>query len=212
MGPAARLGGGNATERAALHDRDPAARRLASGAARARARGRPRRASLADLRKPRHASRCSSTRPARIERCLAAGPRLRVRPGLGGADRTARARPQRTTKCAEALLALSRWLADEQDEPGDWPGHRCARAGARSRKSRHGAILLPFRALLAAIEVGAVTTPAETAAGDDRDPRKRRDHARRRAGLRHPVPPAEARRDPRLHRRRRADRPAGPAA
>ena len=34
---------------------------------------------------------------------------------------------------------------------GDWPGLD-ALAPARSRKSRHGAILLPFRALLAAIE------------------------------------------------------------
>ena len=52
---------------------------------------------------------------------------------------------------AEALIVLSRWLAKEQDEAGDWPGIDTL-APARSRKSRHGAILLPFRALLAAIE------------------------------------------------------------
>ena len=52
---------------------------------------------------------------------------------------------------SSALLALSRWLAGEQEETGDWPGIG-ALAPARSRKSRHGAILLPFRALLAAIE------------------------------------------------------------
>ena len=52
---------------------------------------------------------------------------------------------------AGALIVLSRWLANEQDEAGDWPGLD-ALAPARSRKSRHGAILLPFRALLAAIE------------------------------------------------------------
>ena len=52
---------------------------------------------------------------------------------------------------AEALLALSRWLAEEQDEVGDWPG-LATLAPARVRKARHGAILLPFRALLAAIE------------------------------------------------------------
>jgi NifU-like protein involved in Fe-S cluster formation len=52
---------------------------------------------------------------------------------------------------SSALLALSRWLAGEQEETGDWPG-MAALAPARSRKSRHGAILLPFRALLAAIE------------------------------------------------------------
>ena len=56
----------------------------------------------------------------------------------------------------------SRWLAQEQDEAGDWPGLD-ALAPARSRKSRHGAILLPFRALLAAIEAARMTTPAETA-------------------------------------------------
>lgn len=50
-----------------------------------------------------------------------------------------------------ALTALSRWLADEQDEAGEWAG-LAALAPARTRKSRHGAILLPFRALLAAIE------------------------------------------------------------
>ena len=52
---------------------------------------------------------------------------------------------------SETLLLLSRWLASEQEEAGDWPGLETL-APARARKSRHGAILLPFRALLAAIE------------------------------------------------------------
>lgn len=52
---------------------------------------------------------------------------------------------------AEAMLIISRWLAQEQDEAGDWPGIVTLEP-ARPRKSRHGAILLPFRALLAAIE------------------------------------------------------------
>jgi len=52
---------------------------------------------------------------------------------------------------AEALVALSRWLADDQAEDCDWP-EISTLAPARPRKSRHGAILLPFRALLAAIE------------------------------------------------------------
>jgi NifU-like protein involved in Fe-S cluster formation len=52
---------------------------------------------------------------------------------------------------AEALVTISRWLAQEQDEAGDWPGIDVL-APARPRKGRHGAILLPFRALLAAIE------------------------------------------------------------
>jgi NifU-like protein involved in Fe-S cluster formation len=50
-----------------------------------------------------------------------------------------------------ALVVLSRWLAQEQDEAGDWPGIAVLEP-ARSRQGRHGAILLPFRALLAAIE------------------------------------------------------------
>ena len=52
---------------------------------------------------------------------------------------------------SDALVMISRWLAQEQDEAGDWPGLE-ALAPARPRKGRHGAILLPFRALLAAIE------------------------------------------------------------
>ncbi len=53
---------------------------------------------------------------------------------------------------SEALVTISRWLAREQEEAGDWPGLE-ALAPARPRKGRHGAILLPFRALLAAIEL-----------------------------------------------------------
>jgi NifU-like protein involved in Fe-S cluster formation len=52
---------------------------------------------------------------------------------------------------SEALVELSRWLADEREETAGWPGI-VALAPARPRKARHGAILLPFRALLAAIE------------------------------------------------------------
>jgi len=52
---------------------------------------------------------------------------------------------------ADALVAISRWLAEEQDEAGDWPGITVLEP-ARRRKGRHGAILLPFRALLSAIE------------------------------------------------------------
>jgi NifU-like protein involved in Fe-S cluster formation len=52
---------------------------------------------------------------------------------------------------AEALNALSGWLAGDRQDPGGWPGLDQL-AAARSRRGRHGAILLPFRALLAAIE------------------------------------------------------------
>jgi NifU-like protein involved in Fe-S cluster formation len=49
-----------------------------------------------------------------------------------------------------ALGNLSDWLSGKSDVPGDWP-NLAALTPARSRKSRHGAILLPFRALLSAI-------------------------------------------------------------
>jgi len=52
---------------------------------------------------------------------------------------------------SEAMLTLSRWLACEHDDVQCWPGI-VALAPARDRRARHGAILLPFRALLAAIE------------------------------------------------------------
>ena len=51
----------------------------------------------------------------------------------------------------QVFADLSDWLAGKRDDPGTWPGLE-ALAPARSRKSRHGAILLPFRALVAALE------------------------------------------------------------
>lgn len=48
-----------------------------------------------------------------------------------------------------ALAALAAWLEGSGKLP-DWPGV-LALAPARSRKSRHAAILLPFRVLLSAI-------------------------------------------------------------
>ena len=52
---------------------------------------------------------------------------------------------------ADALAGLQAWLSGEREKPGGWPG-LAALTPARTRRSRHGAILLPFRALLAAIE------------------------------------------------------------
>ena len=52
---------------------------------------------------------------------------------------------------AAGLVQLDAWLAGSAEQVPDWPGF-AALAPARSRKSRHGAILLPFRTLLAAIE------------------------------------------------------------
>jgi NifU-like protein involved in Fe-S cluster formation len=51
---------------------------------------------------------------------------------------------------SSALEELGNWLGGDEIAPS-WPG-LVALAPARSRKSRHGAMLLPFRALLAAME------------------------------------------------------------
>ena len=60
------------------------------------------------------------------------------------------ARGRSREEIAEALAGLSAWLEGGRDDPGGWGLE--ALAPARSRTSRHGAILLPLRALLAAIE------------------------------------------------------------
>jgi NifU-like protein involved in Fe-S cluster formation len=52
---------------------------------------------------------------------------------------------------AAAMDSLVAWLGGERSDPGDWPGFD-ALAPARSKTARHGAILLPFRALLAAMD------------------------------------------------------------
>jgi NifU-like protein involved in Fe-S cluster formation len=61
--------------------------------------------------------------------------------------------------CSPAELSaafddLSRWLAGEQEQVEAWPGSM-ALAPARPKRARHGAILLPLRALIAAIEASA---------------------------------------------------------
>ena len=58
---------------------------------------------------------------------------------------------RRHDEIAEVLVALSRWLAHSHERQPGWPGIK-ALGPARSYKGRHGAILLPFRALLAAME------------------------------------------------------------
>ena len=60
------------------------------------------------------------------------------------------ARGHTRQEIAEALAGLADWLGGGRDNPGGWGLE--ALAPARSRTSRHGAILLPLRALLAAIE------------------------------------------------------------
>ena len=51
---------------------------------------------------------------------------------------------------SQAIAELEKWLGGSSAEPG-WPGLSVL-APARARTARHGAILLPVRALLAAIE------------------------------------------------------------
>jgi NifU-like protein involved in Fe-S cluster formation len=58
------------------------------------------------------------------------------------------------TELEEAVAQVSAWLERGEQAP-DWPGI-AALAPARSRPARHGAILLPFRALLAAIGASGV--------------------------------------------------------
>jgi NifU-like protein involved in Fe-S cluster formation len=58
---------------------------------------------------------------------------------------------RRPDEIAQAVDDLGTWLSGNRDDPGGWPGLG-ALAPARSRKSRHGAILLPFRALAAALD------------------------------------------------------------
>ena len=48
------------------------------------------------------------------------------------------------------MLALSHWLAGDRHACA-WPGMQ-ALEPARAKRGRHGAIMLPFRALLAAME------------------------------------------------------------
>jgi NifU-like protein involved in Fe-S cluster formation len=60
---------------------------------------------------------------------------------------------RRRADAAQALDQLGDWLTGGGAEP-NWPGIS-ALAPARSRKSRHAAILLPFRALLAALDAAS---------------------------------------------------------
>ena len=51
----------------------------------------------------------------------------------------------------EAMAELEAWLAGARPERPDWPDFE-ALAPVRSRRSRHSAVLLPFKALLCAIK------------------------------------------------------------
>jgi NifU-like protein involved in Fe-S cluster formation len=55
---------------------------------------------------------------------------------------------------AAARDSLAAWLAGTSDDPGVWPGLE-ALAPARRLSARHGAILLPFRAVAEAAQLAA---------------------------------------------------------
>jgi NifU-like protein involved in Fe-S cluster formation len=54
----------------------------------------------------------------------------------------------------QAVAAFADWLGGSRDDPGEWPGLE-ALAPARSRLARHGAMLLPFQALVAATKAAS---------------------------------------------------------
>jgi NifU-like protein involved in Fe-S cluster formation len=64
-------------------------------------------------------------------------------------DRSARGKTR--DQIAEARKDFAAWLIGEQDEPGPWPG-MIALEPARPKRARHAAMLLPFDALIAAID------------------------------------------------------------
>jgi NifU-like protein involved in Fe-S cluster formation len=55
---------------------------------------------------------------------------------------------------ADARAVLGEWLSGGRESPGNWPG-LAALSPARSRTGRHGAMVLPFDALLAALDDAA---------------------------------------------------------
>ena len=72
--------------------------------------------------------------------------------GQASASLVAQQAPGRDRAQVESALdELTEWLGGTRATAPDWPGFD-ALAPARSRKSRHGAILLPLRALLAAMD------------------------------------------------------------
>jgi NifU-like protein involved in Fe-S cluster formation len=74
--------------------------------------------------------------------------------GQASAALLERAAPGRSRdQVSEAVIALTDWLGGRCADPGEWPGLETL-APARAKTGRHGAILLPFRALLAAMGDG----------------------------------------------------------
>ena len=107
----------------------------------------------AELRSPTCGSRISLAVQLDDERCVE---RLSMQVhacafGQASAALLARHGRGRThDEVSDAMLALSHWLAGDR-HACEWPGIQ-ALEPARAKRARHGAIMLPFRALLAAIE------------------------------------------------------------
>ena len=75
--------------------------------------------------------------------------------GQASATLVAQQAPGRDREDVQAALdELGAWLSGQRADPPAWPGYD-ALAPARSRTGRHGAILLPLRALLAAMDAAA---------------------------------------------------------
>ena len=71
--------------------------------------------------------------------------------GQASAALVAQQAPGRSVEQVKSALDdLNAWLAGKRDEPPGWPGFE-ALAPALPRTGRHGAILLPLRALSAAL-------------------------------------------------------------
>jgi NifU-like protein involved in Fe-S cluster formation len=82
---------------------------------------------------------------------------------LMGADAIGR----EMSEIEQALAEFSSWLHGLRADPGRWGGLDVLQP-AQSRSARHGAMLLPFRALLAAVDEAARNSPAASSMADGR--------------------------------------------
>lgn len=64
-----------------------------------------------------------------------------------------------------ALADFESWLGGSRDDSGHWPGLEVL-APARPRRARHGAMLLPFRALQSAIQAASRPSARSAAAAE----------------------------------------------
>lgn len=109
----------------------------------------------AELRSPTCGSRVAVSVRMKGDRVAALGQSVeacafgQASAALMGAHAVGRSRAE----VEQAVAELTDWLAGRRDDPGGWPG-LAVLAPALPKTGRHGAMLLPFRALLAAIRRG----------------------------------------------------------